>query len=119
MLVVVEQIAGELAGTVTFAAYGSRYAEPAGPDEGEFRMLAVRVGGHGRGVGEALVRACAERARGHGLSRLRVSTKREMAVAHRLYGRLGFVRTAEWGWEPMPGTVLLTYAVESAPAAAG
>lgn len=48
LLVAVEQIAGELAGTVTCTAYGSRYAKLAGPDEGEFRMLAVRIGSRGR-----------------------------------------------------------------------
>jgi hypothetical protein len=36
-----------------------------------------------------------------------------MYAAHRIYDRLGFVRTPERDWEPVPGLVsLLTYALE-------
>ena len=50
------------AGTVTFCRPGSRYAELSVDGEAEFRMLAVDSRYRGRGVGEALVRACADRA---------------------------------------------------------
>lgn len=54
---------GQLLGGVTFAAPGSPLAEIAGPHEAEFRMLAVSRAARGRGAGEALVRACMDRAR--------------------------------------------------------
>jgi ribosomal protein S18 acetylase RimI-like enzyme len=116
LLVAVDPLSGDVVGTVTFAADGSRYAKDAAAGEGEFRMLAVRKSSRGGGVGEALVRACMDRARGRGLHRLRLSTKHDMAAAHRLYERLGFARTPERDREPLPGVTLLAYAVELAPA---
>ena len=56
-------------GSVTFVLPGTAYAEMAGPGEAEFRMLAVDPAAQGRGVGEALVRACLERATDAGLRR--------------------------------------------------
>ncbi|KJY47361.1 acetyltransferase, partial [Streptomyces sp. NRRL S-444] len=82
----------------------------AGAGEAEFRMLAVAREGRGRGAGEALVRACMERARAiEGVRRLVLSTTQDMVGAHRIYERLGFVRTPERDWEPVPGLTLLTY----------
>ncbi|MHC5703827.1 GNAT family N-acetyltransferase [Streptomyces tirandamycinicus] len=104
---------GRLVGGVTFTPYGGSWAEVAGPLEAEFRMLAVDPAARGRGVGEALVRACAERARALGCQRLVLSTHSAMHAAHRLYGRLGFARTPGRDWTPVPGMPpLLTYALE-------
>jgi ribosomal protein S18 acetylase RimI-like enzyme len=101
--------AGEVLGSVTFAAPGTAYAEVSGPDEGEFRMLAVAPGARGQGVGEALVRRCVARARELGLSGIAMSTQPSMAAAHRVYERLGFVRSPERDWAPVPGVRLITY----------
>ena len=99
-------------GSVTFAAGGSPYADTAeGPDEADFRMLVVDPAARGRGVGEALVRACAARARDTGARVLRLSTQPDMHAARRLYERLGFVRTPELDWSPLPGVRLLAYAL--------
>lgn len=54
---------GRVVGGVTFAAPGSALCDIARADEAEFRMLAVAREGRGRGAGEALVRACVDRAR--------------------------------------------------------
>ena len=73
LLVALRQIltrSTEPAGTVTFCQPGSRYAELSVDGEAEFRMLAVDSRYRGRGVGEALVRACADRARDDGCRRL-------------------------------------------------
>ncbi|RAS31307.1 ribosomal protein S18 acetylase RimI-like enzyme [Streptomyces avidinii] len=101
---------GELLGGVTYVAPGSPWADVAGPDEAEFRMLAVSGTARGRGAGEALVRACVDRARAAGgLSGIVLSTQSSMEAAHRIYRRLGFVRTPERDWSPLPGFTLLTF----------
>jgi ribosomal protein S18 acetylase RimI-like enzyme len=99
------------AGTVTFCRPGSRYAELSVTGEAEFRMLAVDSRFRGRGVGEALVRACRDRARDDGCQRLVCCSRPDMRTAHRLYERLGFVRAPELDWEPVPGFQLLGYAL--------
>ncbi|WP_344192813.1 GNAT family N-acetyltransferase [Pedococcus aerophilus] len=100
---------GTVLGSVTFAVGGSSYAEVSVEGEGEFRMLAVGEQARGRGVGEALVRRCVERARELGLSALAISTQPTMSAAHRLYERLGFTRAPELDWKPVPEVDLMTY----------
>ncbi|HST65936.1 MAG TPA: GNAT family N-acetyltransferase [Mycobacteriales bacterium] len=97
-------------GTVTYAPYGSPYAEHTESPEGAaFRMLVVAPEARGQGVGAALVRWCIERARDTGVRTLRLSTQPSMAAAARTYLRLGFVRTPERDWTPEPDVDLLTY----------
>ncbi|CNE97289.1 transcriptional regulator [Mycobacterium tuberculosis] len=115
----VAEVAGEIAGAVAYCPPGSPYAELAGPDEAEFRMLAVREEARGKGAGRAMVAACVERARAAGLRGLRISTQRNMRAAQRMYERLGFVRTPERDWAPAPGVDLLTYALTFRQAPAG
>jgi ribosomal protein S18 acetylase RimI-like enzyme len=109
-LLVAEDGAGQVVGSVTFATGGSPYSE-AEPGEASFRMLVVDPAARGRGVGEALVRACIERATRAGARVLRLSTLPEMHAAHRLYERLGFTRTPERDWTPVGGVRLRTYAL--------
>ncbi|MFF3688566.1 GNAT family N-acetyltransferase [Streptomyces sp. NPDC002187] len=104
---------GTVVGGVAFVPDGGPWADIAGAGEAEFRMLAVSEHARGRGAGEALVRTCVERARAvPGCVRLVLSTQGGMHAAHRIYHRLGFVRTPERDWEPVPGLGLLTYALE-------
>lgn len=107
----VAEVGGEVAGAVAYCPPGSPYVQVAGPDEAEFRMLAVREKARGRGVGRAMVLACADRARAAGLTGLRLSTGPDMTAAHRLYERMGFVRTPDRDWAPAPGVDLITYAL--------
>jgi GNAT superfamily N-acetyltransferase len=111
-VVVAVDDAGTLLGTVTYAAGGTPYAETAGPDEAGFRMLVVDPAARGRGVGEALVAWCVERARAAGDTVLRLSTQDTMTAAGRLYQRLGFTRTPDRDWQPEPDVHLTTYALE-------
>jgi GNAT superfamily N-acetyltransferase len=97
-------------GTVTYAPYGSPYAEHTDSPEGAaFRMLVVDPAARGQGVGEALVRWCVDWARESGVRSLRLSTQAGMTTAGRLYLRLGFVRTPDRDWSPEPGVDLITY----------
>jgi ribosomal protein S18 acetylase RimI-like enzyme len=102
-----------LLGGVTFVPAGGPMADIARPGEAEIRMLAVDHAARGRGAGEALVRACVERARAvEGCVRVVLSTQRTMHSAHRIYERLGFVRTPARDWNPVPhltDLTLLTY----------
>ncbi|MET7294440.1 GNAT family N-acetyltransferase [Streptomyces griseoloalbus] len=104
---------GAVLGGVTFVPSGGPMADIAGPGEAEIRMLAVARTGRGRGAGEALVRACVDRARAvEGCARIVLSTQRTMRSAHRVYERLGFTRTPERDWNPLPDLddiTLLTY----------
>ncbi|MER6380008.1 GNAT family N-acetyltransferase [Streptomyces sp. NPDC001250] len=107
-------MAGErLVGGVTFVPSGGPVADIAGPGEAEIRALAVAPDARGRGIGEALVRACLDRARRtEGCTAVVLSSSRRMHAAHRLYERLGFVRTPERDWNPVPhldDITLLTY----------
>ncbi|MFE3070285.1 GNAT family N-acetyltransferase [Streptomyces sp. NPDC059247] len=104
---------GRIVGGVTFAPGGTPWADIAVAGEAEFRMLVVAPDARGRGVGEALVRACADRARAlPGCVRLVLSTADLMVSAHRIYERMGFVRTPERDWAPVSDHLLRTYALE-------
>ncbi|MBC9726319.1 GNAT family N-acetyltransferase [Streptomyces sp. TRM68367] len=102
-----------LLGGVTFVPSGGPMADIAGPGEAEIRMLAVAHTARGRGTGEALVRACIDRARAtDGCVRIILSSQQKMHSAHRIYERLGFTRTPERDWNPIPHLAdftLLTY----------
>lgn len=112
VLVAADSASDEVLGGVAFVTPGSRYADVAREDEGEFRMLAVAPAARRRGAAEALVRACLDRAREAGLVGVVLSTQPQMSAAHRLYRRLGFVRTPERDWEPIPGLRLQTFSCE-------
>jgi ribosomal protein S18 acetylase RimI-like enzyme len=90
-------------GGVTFVPSGGPMAEIAREGEAEIRMLAVAKEARGRGVGGTLVRACVDRARAtDGCVRIVLSTQRTMHSAHRIYERLGFTRTPDRDWNPIP-----------------
>ncbi|WP_441250318.1 GNAT family N-acetyltransferase [Kitasatospora sp. McL0602] len=110
-LLVAADADGRVLGCVTFATGGTEWADIAQPHEGEIRMLAVASAAQGRGVGEALVRAAMARSRELGLAGMAFSTRPSMKAAHRIYERVGFVRTPERDWAPRPGIDLLTYAI--------
>ncbi|MCC5478940.1 GNAT family N-acetyltransferase [Streptomyces sp. NPDC059680] len=102
-----------LLGGVTFVPSPGPMADIARPGEAEIRMLAVSGAARGQGAGEALVRACIDRARAvQGCTAVVLSTQRTMHAAHRIYERLGFVRVPERDWNPIPeldDITLLTY----------
>ncbi|WP_338672871.1 GNAT family N-acetyltransferase [Streptomyces sp. SCSIO 30461] len=105
---------GRILGGVAFTLGARPYADVAREDEAEFRMLVVATEARKRGIGEALVMACLERARAvDGCHRLVLSTDQQMHAAHRIYERMGFVRTPDRDWSPFAELdPLLTYALE-------
>jgi ribosomal protein S18 acetylase RimI-like enzyme len=103
---------GRVLGCVTFAVGGQLWADIATPEEGEIRMLAAAASARGRGVGEALVRACVQRSRELGLTGMAFSTRPAMTAAHRIYERVGFRRTPERDWCVRPGVELLVYTMQ-------
>lgn len=104
-----EDLPGRVAGTVTFCPEGSPWREVAGPGEGEFRMLGVAPEARRRGVADALVATCLERSRELGYTAVVLCSLPEQRAAQRLYARLGFRRTPELDWSPMPGVDLLAF----------
>jgi ribosomal protein S18 acetylase RimI-like enzyme len=107
LLVAVDDATGQVLGGVTFVLPGSRYAELSRPGEAEFRMLAVDPDAQGRGVGEALVRACLARADELGCAAVVICVRSFSEPAKRLYARLGFVPTPERDVSPFPGVDLV------------
>jgi GNAT superfamily N-acetyltransferase len=107
---------GRLLGTVTFVPDGGPLGEIAGPDETEFRMLAVDPGAQGRGVGTALMRHILDASGECGVV---CSSLPEMRAAHRIYARLGFERAPERDWSPAPGISLLVFTAAPATRAGG
>ncbi|WP_043674460.1 GNAT family N-acetyltransferase [Streptomyces xylophagus] len=102
-----------LLGGVTFVPGPGPIADIARPGEAEIRALAIARAARGRGAGEALVRACITRARAtEACTTIVLSSQRSMHAAHRIYERLGFVRTPDRDWNPVPhldDLTLLTY----------
>lgn len=96
--------AGTVVGGVTYVpGPDSAWAEFTEPDGAGIRMLAVTPEAQGRGVGEALSRACVDRARSTGRGQILLHSTDRMTSAHRLYTRLGFARDVSLDWEPVPG----------------
>jgi ribosomal protein S18 acetylase RimI-like enzyme len=100
-----------LLGTVTFVPDGGPMGEIAGPDETEFRMLAVSPAAQGRGVGTALLRRVVEASAERGRNGVVCSSQPSMRAAHRIYERVGFTRAPDRDWSPLPGVDLLAFAL--------
>jgi GNAT superfamily N-acetyltransferase len=84
---------GAVLGGVTYVGdRSSPFAEFDEPEAAGIRMLAVAPAAQGRGVGEALTRACIDRAVAAGRAQMILHSTDWMTTAHRIYERLGFRR---------------------------
>lgn len=110
--VLVAEVGGRVIGTVTFVDGLAALSEVDDPDAATIRMLGVATQARGRGVGEALLRACIDRACASGRRRVRLDTRTSMTSAQRLYERLGFQRDPAHDWSPAAGVLLLGYVLE-------
>jgi len=90
---------GELVGSADFiedmALYGSGGTAPKRADAAGIRLLAVAPTARGQGIGQALTRACIERARALGRTAVVLHTTRAMQTAWRMYEQLGFRRSPD------------------------
>jgi ribosomal protein S18 acetylase RimI-like enzyme len=88
---------GQVLGAVVLAHRGGPLALTAKEGEADIRMLVVNPEARGRGVGEALVRECQNRAAlpPHSAHTMVLHTQPLMVAAQRLYERLGFERVPE------------------------
>jgi ribosomal protein S18 acetylase RimI-like enzyme len=84
---------GQVLGSTAYYAPG-RTIPPLPPEWASVRTVAVAPAARGRGVGEALMRACIARAREDGAPAIGLYTGEIMAAARALYAKLGFVRDA-------------------------
>lgn len=102
---------GGLIGSVRLYAPGSdAYTGLAGPPSWpELRLLAVAPEARGLGVGQALVRECARRARAAGAATLGLHTSASMRVARGMYERMGFVRAPEYDFRPGEAELVEAY----------
>ena len=104
-------------GAVTYVpGPDSPAAEFTDRDGAGIRMLAVAGDAQGRGIGEALTRACIERARTQGRGQVILHSTDRMTTAHRLYQRMGFRRDPAIDWEPEPGLLLRGFRLRLDPA---
>ncbi len=109
VLVAVDDDRSLLGGVTYVGDHRSPLAEDVPVDGASIRMLAVGLDAQRRGVGEALTRACIDRARAEGKGQLVLHSTEWMTTAHRLYQRLGFVRDPTHDWEALPGLTLLYF----------
>ena len=101
---------GRVLGGLAYVPGPGPLAEFDDADAAGIRMLAVAPEARRAGAGEALVRACIDRAVAAGRRRIVLHTTRVMTDAHRLYERLGFRRAPELDWDP--GIMLLAYTLD-------
>ena len=94
----------------------SSLAEGLSPGQAAIRMLAVDPAEGGRGAGTALATACVDLARAQGRTAIVLHSLPVMAVAQRIYLRLGFRHVRERDWRPLedPDFVLSCFVLDLA-----
>ena len=80
---------------------------PLAGDTCEMKRLFVHPTARGAGLGRGLAKAIVAEARRIGYARMRLDTTPGMEPAQALYGELGFVNTAPYTHNPVPGTRFL------------
>ena len=108
---IVAELEGELAGTVTL--YLKPSAESGWPAGwAGVRLLAVHPSYRGKGIGRALMDECIRRCRQRGIGTIGLHTTMMMEVARGMYERMGFVRVPEYDFHPRPEVVVMAYRLD-------
>jgi len=112
---IVAEDSGALLGTVLLFPAGAAMGTPGGTsitlELPEVRLLAVAPAARGKGVAHRLMEECIRRARGAGAPALTLHTADIMAVAMRLYERMGFTRAPELDIRPAPEILAKGYKI--------
>jgi GNAT superfamily N-acetyltransferase len=109
VLVAVDDEERVLGGVTYIIDECSPYAEYDLTDAAAIRMLAVDLTLRRSGTGEALVRACIDRARAADRTHLVLHSTQWMTAAHALYAKLGFARDESLDWDVNPDVHLLGF----------
>lgn len=96
----------ELVGTVTVCRPGTDYAEIAGPDEIEVRMLAVTPAAQGRRIGAHMMAQVHRVAALEGFGAVVLSVVASNVRAAAFYASLGYARVPKRDWLPVPDVAL-------------
>ena len=95
-----------LVGTVTICRPDSVYAQIAGPDELEVRMLAVTPAAQGHGIGVQLMERVHDTARAEQFAAVVLSVVESNVSAVAFYAALGYTRVPDRDWTPVPDITL-------------
>lgn len=110
--VIVAEVGGSPAGTITFFPEGGYYDEKVPSDWACLRTLAVLPTARGQGVGRALMEECLSRARSLGRTRMLLHTLPFMSAAIALHESLGFSRAPELDIRYLPDLSFLAYLLD-------
>jgi GNAT superfamily N-acetyltransferase len=110
--VIVAEMDGSPAGTITFYPEGGYYDEKVPSDWACLRTLAVLPTARGQGVGRALMKECLSRARSLGRTRMLLHTLPFMSAAIALHESLGFKRAPELDIRYRPDLTFLAYLLD-------
>lgn len=104
--VVIALLDGRLVGCLTYVPdHHDPHAEFDDPDGASFRYFGVLPDVQGRGVGQAMVQWCIDRARADGRRKILIHTLESMPSAQRMYQHLGFERVPDLDedWDGIKG----------------
>lgn len=76
------------------------------------RLLAVHPDYRNKGIGRALMEECLRRCRKAGIKTVGLHTTEMMAVARRMYEKMGFTRVPKFDYYPRPGVVVMAYRLD-------
>jgi ribosomal protein S18 acetylase RimI-like enzyme len=109
VLVAADEAGNGILGTITLEPFGPASELAKDDTEADIRAFAVAPSAQGQGVGRELLFAVIERAEKRGMRRLLLCTRPAMEAAQHLYVTVGFSRTPELDFTPVPGITLRAY----------
>ena len=110
---IVAEVEGNLAGTVTLYTHGRSQIEGNWPEGwGGVRLLGVDPKYRGMGLGRMLMDECMRRCRAEGMKTVGLHTAPMMAVAKAMYERMGFQHVPEFDHHPRPGVTIMAYKLD-------
>jgi len=107
---IVAELDHKLIGTVTLYLDGSKSFPEAWPEGwAVIRLLAVHPEYRSQGIGRALMEECIRHCRQAKVTAIGLHTAEIMAVAQKMYEKMGFVRFPESDFHPTPGVTVMAY----------